>query len=195
MSTQPPVSQAATPAGEAARDPVSPARPRSASEPAILRARDLLRQGDPEAAMQTLRSVFDENRAHAQVRSFYGLSLGLARGRYHEALDLCQSAVKQEFFNPDLYLNVARLNLAFGFKAEGLRYLRRARMIDPGNIAIDALLDDLGWRGEPVLRFLPRRHVLNRWLGTARYLLARAAPWSSRDSRDESTPDADRAAA
>lgn len=183
MSIHPPVPQESG----STDDPV-PVRMRCVSELAIAQVRDLLRQGDPEAALQVLRPVFDGNRAHAQVRSFYGLSLGLARGRYHEALDLCQSAVKQEFFNPDLYLNVARLNLAFGFKAESLRYLRRARMIDPGNIAIDALLDDLGSRGEPVLRFLPRRHVLNRWLGSARHVLTRGARWSTRDP-EEPAPD------
>ncbi len=147
-------------------------------DPAILmRGRALLSEGDAEGAMQYLRPAFDDNPAHAQLRSLYGLAMGLARRRYHEALDLCQSAVKQEFFNPDLYVNVARLNLAYGFKAEALRYLRRARMIDPANPAIHGLFDQLGARSEPVLRFLPRRHLLNRWLGAARSaLMSRAVP-------------------
>ena len=153
-------------------------RNRAAARSAIAQARERLARGDTEGAMQGLRPVFDEDRAHAQIRSYYGLALGLARGRYHEALDLCQSAVKQEFFNPELYLNVARLNLAFGFRAESLRYLRRARMIDPANDGIQQLLDELGFRSEPVLPFLPRRHLLNRWLGSARYVLIRSAIWS-----------------
>jgi tetratricopeptide (TPR) repeat protein len=155
---------------------------------AVAMARELLETGDAEAAMQKLRPVFDEDRAHAQVRSYYGLTLGLARRRYQEALDLCQSAVKQEFFNPDLYVNVARLNLAFGFKAESLRYLRRARMIDPGNAAINRLLDELGPRATPVLSFLPRRHLLNRWLGTARYALSQR-PFRPIAHEKSSTPD------
>jgi Flp pilus assembly protein TadD len=151
-------------------------------DPAILaRGRALLLEGDAEGAMQHLRPAFDDDPAHAQVRSHYGLALGLARRRYHEALDLCQSAVKQEFFNPDLYANVARLNLAYGFKAEALRYLRRARMIDPANQAIQELFEQLGARSQPVLRFLPRRHLLNRWLGTARTaFIGRGAPWRER---------------
>ena len=154
-------------------------------DPAILgRGRALLAEGDAEGAMQHLRQAFDDHPAHAQLRSHYGLALGLARRRYLEALELCQSAVKQEFFNPDLYVNVARLNLAYGFKSEALRYLRRARMIDPANPEIQGLLDQLGERDEPVLPFLPRRHLLNRWLGTARSVfISRAARWGAR-SRD-----------
>jgi tetratricopeptide (TPR) repeat protein len=140
---------------------------------AIRDGRLLLKQGEPEAAMQRLQRVFDENRAHAQVRSWYGLTLGLARRRFHEALELCLSAVKQEFFNPELYVNVAQLNLAFGFKAESLRYLRRAQMIDPGSPEVRRLLDELGPRARPVLRFLPRGHLLNRWLGSGRHVFTR----------------------
>jgi len=170
-------------------------RSRTAARTAIAKARDRLASGDCEGAMQGLRPVFDEDRAHAQIRSYYGLALGLARGRYHEALDLCQSAVKQEFFNPELYLNVARLNLAFGFRAESLRYLRRARMIDPANEGIEELLEEFGLRREPVLRFLPRRHLLNRWLGSARVALLRSAIWSDSRRRAKRDSGEDRVAA
>jgi tetratricopeptide (TPR) repeat protein len=164
------------PHGDARTQPAFRADRADSSE--LARGRELLERGEAEAAVQCLRRIFDEDPAHAQVRSYYGLAIGLARGRYHEALDLCQSAVKQEFFNPDLYVNVARLHLAFGFKAEGLRYLRRARMIDPASPSIAALFAELGSRSEPVLRFLPRRHLLNRWLGTARAILLRTLPWT-----------------
>jgi len=46
-------------------------------------------------------------------------------------------------------------------------------MIDPGNRAIRDELDRLGRRTRPVLRFLPRGHRLNRWLGLARQRWAR----------------------
>ncbi len=170
MSSHPPQPDATV---EPTRRPLDPA--------ILVRGRALLSEGDAEGAMQYLRPAFDDNPAHAQLRSHYGLALGLARRRYHEALELCQSAVKQEFFNPDLYVNVARLNLAYGFKSEALRYLRRARMIDPANPALHGLFDQLGARSEPVLRFLPRRHLLNRWLGTARSVLINgAAAWGRR---------------
>ena len=79
----------------------------------------------------------------------------------------------QEFFNPELYHNLARLHLAFGFKAEAVRYLRRGLMIDPANASITESMRELGVRRRPPLGFLRRQNVLNRWLGR---LIRRAAP-------------------
>ena len=101
--------------------------------------------------------------------------------RFEEAVELCQGAAKQEFFNPDLYWNLARLHLGFGFKAEGVRYLRRGLMIDPAHPAILEALRDLGDRAAPVLTFLPRQHPVHRWLGAVRHTIITHRPlrWAS----------------
>jgi tetratricopeptide (TPR) repeat protein len=130
-------------------------------------------QNRPAEALQWFEEAYLEDSDNARLRSSYGLCLGIVERRFDKAMELCQSAAKQEFFNPDLYLNLARLNLVFGFKSEGLRYLRRGEMIDPANAGIEAVMRDLGMRVSPVLGFLPRRHVLNRWLGSARHFLFR----------------------
>ena len=70
--------------------------------------------------------------------------LGLSERRWEQALELCRSAARDEFFDPIHYHNLARLHLAFGFKSEGLRLLRRGLMIAPDHTDI---LD-----AEPVLR-------------------------------------------
>ena len=132
--------------------------------------------GDPEAALPLLRRAHEVDENNARVRSWYGLCAGLVDRQFEEAVALCQSAAKQEFFNPDLYLNLARLYLGFGFKAEGVRYLRRGLMIDPGNVAITSAMRELGDRGAPVLGFLPRRHPVNRWLGAVRHTITTHRP-------------------
>lgn len=109
------------------------------------------------------------------VRSYHGLCVGIVERRFEDAHDLCAAAAREEFFNPDLYLNLALLHLAFERRAEAMRYLRRGQMIDPGSRAIRDELERLGRRNRPVLRFLPRGHLLNRWLGQARRRLGRAA--------------------
>lgn len=121
--------------------------------------------GDHEAALERFRSAHRLSPGSPRVRSYYGLCLGLAERRFEEALALCRSAAKEEFFNPVLYHNLARVHLAFGFKAEGIRYLRRGLMIDPDDEVIQHSLVALGLRKEPVVRFLRRRHPLNRWFG------------------------------
>jgi tetratricopeptide (TPR) repeat protein len=121
-----------------------------------------------DAALEHFRCAQRLDPSSPRYRSFFGLCLGLGERRFDRALELCRSAAKEEFFNPALYHNLARLHLAFGFKAEGLRYLRRGLMIDPQNAPILAEMRALGVRRRPVLGFLRRGHLINRWMGRLR---------------------------
>jgi len=127
-----------------------------------------LESEDHARALEHFRAANRLDPTSPRYRSYFGLCLGLAERRFDKALDLCRSAAKEEFFNPALYQNLARVHLAFGFKAEGIRYLRRGLMIDPGNAPIAEDLEVLGVRRSPPLRFLSRRHLLNRWFGALR---------------------------
>jgi tetratricopeptide (TPR) repeat protein len=119
-------------------------------------------------AFEHFRAAHELERSNPRYASYYGLGLALVERRFNRAVELCRGAVKEEFFSPDLYRNLAQVHLVFGFKAEAIRYLRRGLMIDPGHARILGDLDDLGLRGQPVLGFLPRRHFVNRWLGRVR---------------------------
>lgn len=132
------------------------------------RGRDLFSAGRTAESFERFRTAYGLDSSNARYRSHYGLGLALVERRFHEGLELCRSAAKQEFFNADLYHNLARVHLAFGFKAEALRYLRRGLMIDDGHAALLEDLSRLGLRRRPVLRFLPRSHLFNRWLGRLR---------------------------
>lgn len=119
----------------------------------------------PEAALRHFGSATRLDPSSASYRSYYGLALGLAERRLDRALALCRDAAKREFFNPLHYHNLARLHLAFGFKAEAVRFLRRGLMIDPENREISKHLQRLGVRRRPPLAFLRRQNLLNRWAG------------------------------
>ncbi|MCP4037453.1 MAG: hypothetical protein GY733_10990 [bacterium] len=123
-------------------------------------------------ALARFQAAHNANPEHARARSYLGVCVAISERRFEDAVALCTSASKQEFFNPEVYLNLARVYLHFGFKVEGRRFLLRGQMIDPANEQIAAVLATLGQRVEPVLRFLPRRHFVNRWLGTAKHVLA-----------------------
>ncbi len=140
------------------------------------RGRELLAAGQFAEALEHFRTAHNLDRANPRYRSFYGLGLALVERRFDRALELCRSAAKEEFFNPELYHNLARTHLAFGFKAEAIRYLRRGLMIDPGNGEMIHELRSLGMRSSPVLTFLPRRHPLNRLLGRMRRIWVRPTP-------------------
>lgn len=132
------------------------------------RGRDLLARGSEAEALEHFRCAARLDDGNPRYRSFHGLGLALVERRFDRALELCRSAAKEEFFNPELYHNLARVHLAFGFKAEGIRYLRRGLMIDPAHEPMLSELAELGIRQRPVIGFLPRRHPMNRWLGRCR---------------------------
>jgi tetratricopeptide (TPR) repeat protein len=127
-------------------------------------------------ALESFRAAHRLDPTSPRFRSYCGLAIGLAERRFDKALELCRSAAKEEFFNPELYHNLARVHLAFGFKSEAIRYLRRALMIDPRHSATQADLHRLGVRRGPVLGFLRRDNLLNRWLGRLRSRLPRVGP-------------------
>jgi len=141
---------------------------RSSAEEHFHQGDAALKAGDHALALDHFRAANRIQPANPRFRSYMGLCLGLAERRFDKAVELCRAAAKEEFFNPAMYHNLARVYLAFGFKAEGIRYLRRGAMIDPGNLMIAQELQMLGIRQKPPLRFLPRRHTLNRWLGALR---------------------------
>ena len=152
-----------------------------AAEDRYRRGRELMERGEERAAFEYFQTAVSLSPSCARYQSFYGLGLALVDRRFHKAVELCRAAAKEEFFNPELYHNLARVHLAFGFRAEALRYLRRGLMIDPGSAELRSELAKLGLRRLPVLRFLPRGHVVNRMLGRVLRRL-RAAPVPARQS-------------
>jgi Flp pilus assembly protein TadD len=140
-------------------------RPHFSADEHFQQGESALAAGDAAAALDHFQISHRLDPENARYRSYLGLCLGLAERRFDRALELCRSAAKEEFFNPVLYHNLARVHLAFGFKAEGIRYLRRGLMIDPYNAALLEEMAELGMRRRPLLRFLRRGHLMNRWLG------------------------------
>src|SRR4029077_13178382 len=111
-------------------------------------------------------------------RSAYALGLALVRGQFVAGIELARRAVQQSCTDPDLYLDLARIHLAFGAKAEAVRHLRRGLMVAPDHERLLSELAKLGVRRAPPLRFLPRNHVLNRALGRLHnWIVARTQSW------------------
>jgi len=129
------------------------------------RGQGALAESQLPAALENFRAAHRIDPSSPRFRSYLGLVVGLSERRFDKALELCRSAAKEEFFNPELYLNLARVHLTFGFKSEGIRYLRRALMIAPAHDATIAELNRLGLRRRPALGFLRRGNLFNRLAG------------------------------
>jgi tetratricopeptide (TPR) repeat protein len=140
----------------------------------------LLEGGHGQDGFEHLSCAYLGDPQCARFRSAYALSLALVRGQFLGAVELARAAVRQEFYNPDLYLNLSRIYLAFDFKAEAVRYLRRGLMVDPESVRLLRRLGELGVRRRPALRFLPRGHALNRFVGRIQArLLGPTRRWTS----------------
>ncbi len=85
------------------------------------RGRAALESGEHATALEHFRVAQKVDPTSPRYRSYYGLCVGISKRRFDQALELCRSAAKEEFFNPALYRNLAQVHLAFGFKAEAIR--------------------------------------------------------------------------
>ncbi len=139
---------------------------------------ELLEGGEGQRGFDHLTRAYLEAPDCASYRSSYALALALVRGQFLGAVELARASVRQEFYNPDLYLNLSRIYLAFDFRAEAVRFLRRALMVDPENEGVHRQLAQLGVRRRPLIRSLPRSHVLNRWLGRVQSRVLGMSSWS-----------------
>jgi Flp pilus assembly protein TadD len=132
------------------------------------RGRELLRGGRHREALACFEEATRLEPADARPLSYRGLVLALFEGRTDEGIALCRRAVDLEFYRADHYLNLARACLRAGRKREAVQALRHGRTVDPKHPEIAAELAGLGIRRQPVIRWLPRRHYVNRQLGRLR---------------------------
>ena len=97
--------------------------------------------------------------------SYYGLALSFAAGRTEEAIDMCERALAVEFYNPDLYLNVARVYLAAGKLRRAHRALCQGLRIESRHPGLLEEVRKMGVRRRPIFRFLSRNNPFNRVTG------------------------------
>jgi len=68
--------------------------------------------------------------------------------------------------NPEFFLNLGKVYMNHLFNQKGAYFtLQKGLMVCPTDPRIKAMLRKVGVRQKPPLRFLSRRHFLNRYLG------------------------------
>lgn len=97
--------------------------------------------------------------------SYLGLATALAEKRYREGAELCEMAIRKEFYNPLYYLNLGKVYSAGGYRFKAINAFYNGLEIDKGHSEILAELKKMGMRRKPVIFFLPRANVLNKYLG------------------------------
>ncbi len=96
--------------------------------------------------------------------SYFALCIAKERGQVKSAIALCEKALRKDKENAAHYLNLGKILLHAGNQDDavrvfrgGLKYGNEPRIIEE--------LSRLGTRKPPVLRFLSRENLINKYLG------------------------------
>lgn len=122
-------------------------------------------------AIAAFRSALEQRPGEALYASFYGLSLVKSGRDPAEGRRLCERAVKEGFYRPEVFANMAAVFLAQGDRRRAERMLRRGLLVDGESRALISLLEEIGIRKQPLFPFLKRKNPLNRITGKLRHVL------------------------
>jgi tetratricopeptide (TPR) repeat protein len=109
----------------------------------------------------------DEVRLLAMASSHCGLCVAKVRHHYTEALEYCRVSLSRDN-DPDHRANTALIYLQRGDRRRAIRHLFAGLKARPDHARILGILQRIGTRRPPVLRFLKRGHPLNVLLGKMR---------------------------
>jgi tetratricopeptide (TPR) repeat protein len=131
----------------------------------LLRGVQLLDTGHPGDALRNLEQSHAINPDSPRCLSYLGAALAMVEKRIQEGEELCQLAIRREFYQTDFYWNLGRVYLAGGRKDQAVWAFRKGLEMDETHRPMQEALLRLGYRRRPILGFLPRDHFLNRELG------------------------------
>lgn len=96
--------------------------------------------------------------------SRFGFCIAKQRGHLTRAFKLCRGAIEHDPGNPLHYLYLGKVYLVAGNTFEALQSFRQG-MILGGSKELEQMLDSIGTRKRPVIVFLSRNNLLNKYLG------------------------------
>lgn len=136
----------------------------------------MMRDGEAEKAMGLLRQASERDPENPYYLSYYGLSLAYAEGKWADAERLCHTAVCRGRRQAQLYLNLAEVYAASGQKQAAADTLARGLHYMPDDMRLHTEIGKLAIRRPPVVKFLPRAHVVNRAFGFLRHRVLSYVP-------------------
>ncbi len=129
------------------------------------KAMDLLRVGRGKDAAALFRQIVASGSRDPKHLSFGGLAVATEEGDVKTGLAWCERALELAFYDPQMYINLARLHEQTGWKTQAAKVLRKGLRIDPGNKRLLLEINRVNPRTPNAIRGLPRNHPVNRYLG------------------------------
>jgi len=97
--------------------------------------------------------------------SYLGYGIAHLDKKYREGLKLCQHAIKLQIYEPDNFMNLARVYLLTRNRDKAHQAVLRGLAIDSEHAGLRRVCRELGIRKKPVISFLHRDNPLNQTLG------------------------------
>jgi tetratricopeptide (TPR) repeat protein len=125
----------------------------------------LVRRGDYHKALTVFEHALRQSPADARFQSYFGLCLAVTGKKIRVAIDLCEQAVRAEFYRADHYCNLGRVYELAGDRLRAYQAYRQGLRIEADHPEIRHALAKMGRRKPPPLPFLERQHPINRTVG------------------------------
>lgn len=132
------------------------------------KAMELRRQGHGKEAAKAFRRLIDAGSRDPKHLSYGGLLVATEEGDVKTGLAWCERALELAFYDPQMYINLARLHVQTGWKTQAAKVLRKGLRIEPGNKRLLAEINRVNPRDKNPVPALPRNHPVNRYLGKLR---------------------------
>ena len=141
------------------------------------RGMSLCQQGRWQEGVNVLSEIAASQRKAGELPgryySYLGYGLALTKRQYDEGIQLCRYAIKQEFYQPENYVNLARSCMLAGKRRMAWKAVARGLSVDANHPGLVELQAEMGARRPPVLPFLSRSSFLNVLLGRVRYSMSK----------------------
>jgi Tfp pilus assembly protein PilF len=127
------------------------------------RAKQELEQGNILTALASLEkalSIWDDPYWYSRL----GFCVAKERGHLTQAFKLCQTSIEHDPDNPLHLLFLGKVHLVAGDTFQALQTFRQGMALG-GSPEIERMLMKLGTRKSPVIPFLSRNNLLNKYLG------------------------------
>jgi tetratricopeptide (TPR) repeat protein len=98
------------------------------------------------------------------VGSFYAFCIAKERGEFQKAISICDASISKEPGNSLHYLNLGKIYLLKKDNKEAIDIFRRGLNCEE-NRQIAEELNKLGTRKPPLIPFLKRSNIINKYLG------------------------------
>jgi tetratricopeptide (TPR) repeat protein len=124
-----------------------------------------IEQGKILEALALVEKALIKEPENPRYQSLFGLCISKERGQITEAIDICERSLKAEPDFIEHYIYLGQVYKRAGLSRDAIDVIRKGLKIDRKHPGLIAEIETFGLRKNPVISYLSRNNVLNKYLG------------------------------